>query len=587
MNPLVDFRVPRPLVAAALVNWAVGLWVYLSGVRVWRGNLVDDAFITFRYAQNIARGHGIVWNPGGERTEGYTSPLQVFLLVPVEFLGIDPLVFMKVIGVLAVGAAIPFLLFLCIHGLEWRGNTLFQGLALLAPGTWLMFHPNVIHSVSGMETSLVMVLYLAYGMVVSAAVQSARATGSVSLRKMACLLALAIMILLVRSESGAIAVGGLVVLLFWRESRRAGLQLLGGLFGFLLLYLLWKKMYFGYVLPNPYYHKVAPEGVLFPGFWDVFGFINHHLWIVLLPAAGWMLCPPSRERPIHPLELYALGGFLFYVLFFLRVEHIMGFDFRFLWHAMPFLAVLAIFGLKRIGESWGTGATGEVALPARSWLAWGGVMVGLVVFLVGTMMRHPVDSSLYAAFRRPIAPPPALNLHAGGYRAHWRIGHLLQDLDLSADTVVQGAEAGIIPYLAGVWSIDTVGLNDNTITRGTREEREAYLAAHPIDIDYSVSTTGAIDDFAAGLDWVAAQPQEVQEWSRGRFSERVRDYHYAGNFYWWIDERRQEFVLWVRKSHPRAEEITHALRAESDNVREGALRFGPYPPEVMEQLRFP
>jgi hypothetical protein len=32
----------------------------------------DDAYISFRYAQNLADGHGPVWNPG-ERVEGYTT----------------------------------------------------------------------------------------------------------------------------------------------------------------------------------------------------------------------------------------------------------------------------------------------------------------------------------------------------------------------------------------------------------------------------------------------------------------------------------------------------------------------------------
>lgn len=34
---------------------------------------VDDANIYFRYAKNLASGAGLVWNPGGERVEGFTS----------------------------------------------------------------------------------------------------------------------------------------------------------------------------------------------------------------------------------------------------------------------------------------------------------------------------------------------------------------------------------------------------------------------------------------------------------------------------------------------------------------------------------
>jgi arabinofuranosyltransferase len=41
--------------------------------------LPDDAFISFRYAHNLAQGYGPVYNPG-QSVEGYTTPLWVFIL---------------------------------------------------------------------------------------------------------------------------------------------------------------------------------------------------------------------------------------------------------------------------------------------------------------------------------------------------------------------------------------------------------------------------------------------------------------------------------------------------------------------------
>ncbi len=37
--------------------------------------LFDDAMISMRYARNLADGHGLVWDPGGEAVEGYTNLL--------------------------------------------------------------------------------------------------------------------------------------------------------------------------------------------------------------------------------------------------------------------------------------------------------------------------------------------------------------------------------------------------------------------------------------------------------------------------------------------------------------------------------
>ena len=41
---------------------------------------MDDAYIPMTYARNLVEGHGIVFYPGGERVEGFTSPLWMFVL---------------------------------------------------------------------------------------------------------------------------------------------------------------------------------------------------------------------------------------------------------------------------------------------------------------------------------------------------------------------------------------------------------------------------------------------------------------------------------------------------------------------------
>ena len=71
-------RVALAIVAA--VGGSVWLWFALS-TRI----ALEDAFITFRYARNIAQGLGFVYNPG-ERVLGTTTPLQTLLLAGLGFL---------------------------------------------------------------------------------------------------------------------------------------------------------------------------------------------------------------------------------------------------------------------------------------------------------------------------------------------------------------------------------------------------------------------------------------------------------------------------------------------------------------------
>ena len=47
---------------------------------VFRNAAADDAYITFRYASNIAGGYGVTFNPGEAPIEGTTTLLWAFLL---------------------------------------------------------------------------------------------------------------------------------------------------------------------------------------------------------------------------------------------------------------------------------------------------------------------------------------------------------------------------------------------------------------------------------------------------------------------------------------------------------------------------
>ena len=75
-----------PLFAAALLATLVVLALHAWSYRF----LTDDAFISFRYARNLAEGHGLVFNPGFERVEGYTNFLWVLILAGLARLGVAP-----------------------------------------------------------------------------------------------------------------------------------------------------------------------------------------------------------------------------------------------------------------------------------------------------------------------------------------------------------------------------------------------------------------------------------------------------------------------------------------------------------------
>jgi hypothetical protein len=73
-------------------------------VRAWQLRWVsDDAFISFRYADNLVRGNGLVWNVG-ERVEGYTNFLWTMILAAGAAMRLDPVVVSEVLGVASFAA---------------------------------------------------------------------------------------------------------------------------------------------------------------------------------------------------------------------------------------------------------------------------------------------------------------------------------------------------------------------------------------------------------------------------------------------------------------------------------------------------
>ncbi|MCC7392951.1 hypothetical protein IT571_11415 [Candidatus Sumerlaeota bacterium] len=63
------------------------LAVFFLVAFVTYSHLGEDAFITFRYTRNFAKGLGLVFNEG-ERVEGYSNLLWLLVLTPFEWLGI-------------------------------------------------------------------------------------------------------------------------------------------------------------------------------------------------------------------------------------------------------------------------------------------------------------------------------------------------------------------------------------------------------------------------------------------------------------------------------------------------------------------
>jgi len=92
---------PRPSPAMSRMWLLLPATLVLVTYGLARPSFVDDAYISFRYADQLTRGNGLVFNPR-ERVEGATNALWTLLLAVPQRLGLSIVASAAVLGLLAM-----------------------------------------------------------------------------------------------------------------------------------------------------------------------------------------------------------------------------------------------------------------------------------------------------------------------------------------------------------------------------------------------------------------------------------------------------------------------------------------------------
>jgi arabinofuranosyltransferase len=147
-------RTARPWIgsAAAVLLCAIGL----AHLFYHASYTLDDAYISFRYARNLARGMGLVYNPG-EYVKGYSNTLFTLLMVVPELFGSNPIWLARSVGALAFCA-------LCWVGYRFYRDDPQAGTRDY--GLWLLLFLALstaiaVHCITGLETGLYAALLFA------------------------------------------------------------------------------------------------------------------------------------------------------------------------------------------------------------------------------------------------------------------------------------------------------------------------------------------------------------------------------------------------------------------------------------------
>jgi len=271
----------------------------------------EDAFISLRFSENLAAGHGFTWNVGAPPVEGYTNFLWVVLCAGAIKLGLNPLLFAQAIG---VASGIGLILLTYHAGRELLGWP--EPVALVPSLLLACAGPLATWATSGMEMTLFAFLAFASTFVIARAWQRREPRDAYGAALLLFLTTLS------RPEGLIIAtvLFGLSVLLarFERKSAPPGLAAASLIFVALFAaYFAWRYQYFGYPLPNTFYAKTGGGSAqVIRG--AILAFIFYMQFAMpLLPwllVAAWEGGIPTGVRVwqalVHDARLLLFGGAL-------------------------------------------------------------------------------------------------------------------------------------------------------------------------------------------------------------------------------------------------------------------------------------
>ena len=257
----------------------------------------DDAFITFRYAHNLADGAGPNWNSDG-RVEGYTNFLWMLIMTPFSKLGADLVVASQVLGMLAMLATL-YAVFLLWQ--RWSDDepasgigspavlaTTLAGIALTGAVPFWGF--------AGMETALftALITFGAYRHVVeqrrdAAAPWSAFVFAAAALTRPEGLIAAFV--------TGAFVLAGALDPERRPLALRRAIVWCAAFAAIFVPYFVWRYAYYDYLLPNTFYAKVEPTRALFDRGLDyVWTYGTRYLLPAMFVGAAFLLTKPSLRR---------------------------------------------------------------------------------------------------------------------------------------------------------------------------------------------------------------------------------------------------------------------------------------------------
>jgi len=475
-------------------------------------SLFDDAMISMRYAKNLANGHGLIWNPGGEKVEGYTNLLwvlymSIFHLLPIQESKVS--LFIQITGALLLIANLYFVR--KISYLISGSDTVSLGAIFLTA----FYLPLNNWTLQGMEVGL---LTLIMSIAIFQVIQCLR-------KEKFCFWIYVLLgaSTLVRIDMIVPAVGILLYLIISDPKNRRKNILLGAsiILFFVVIQTVFRIMYYGDILPNTYYLKMTGYplllrisrglGIFLKFIWMMNLILFLLAFSVFLFRRDKFICLLFWVFLVQIMYSIYVGGDawewwggsnryisivipIFFILFSYSLLHIVQFISKKIngkEKFVPFLyAISLIYSLLSFNSIYGPTALGEFLL---------------------------------------ITPP----LHTQGNKEMVERAILLREFT-SPEAKVGVVWAGVLPYFSNRYAIDFLGKNDRQIAREkmrTTSGLRKFLFFYPGHLKYNYAySIGQLKPDIIEQSWHSWE--EAKPYLNTQYVEIIL---------------QKKFILWVRK----------------------------------------
>lgn len=504
--PRPAFREARALPAAEAI-----LFLAVVGVRVLflaqTSVTYEDSLISLRYAENLAQGRGLVYNPG-ERVFGASTPFYVLLLALLAALRLpDPLLLAKLLCAAADGATavLWFRLLRREFGSAWPGT--FFAVAFGASPLLIQ------NSVSGMETSLALLCLTA----AFAAERADRLT----------LLGVSLGLLMLVRPDGAV---GALVILGARAGRERRLPWKPALLAaaIVLPWVLFAAWYYGTPVPNSIFAKAAAYNAhrhglgpnlrrtlthIAPYRTSLFQGLFNSVVVALLAAGVVEIV--RRRRRLLALPLFWLAWWAYLVL---------PKTLLFRWYYPPL--TMSAYALAAVGFGWMMAALARTKRGSHAPVAGAAVLAALLGCAVPWYTQARAEAALQQQaeeqVRKPLGrwlaehtPPPArVAMEPIGYIGYYSGRRILDEVGLVSPEMIPLNRAG-----AGWFG------------RALRRFEPDLVVERPFYLESNFTLNSGVPMFAGDEDlaWFSANYEPVREFTTTLAlpGQLNRDYHFV------------------------------------------------------------